>query len=450
MIPKILFFTLRLLARWRMPRVAAYVIALATFGMPMRNSASGSLPRYRALIMTRPGFSQDIEASFRDSDEFKLIVWPNFALKAFAAAILKPTLDHNYYLTENLDEMASKAEYQDFLRKLWRAFLAVRPVDVVLTGNFGYFQEREFATVLEETGTPFIALHKENLKSPGRVKFWHSIYKERRGKFTGRRILVYNNIERDLQISSGIIESDKVTAVGMPRLDMFHRWRREHACSKPELSRSSVLLFAFDRADKLPAIRRKSGAGIPGNVEPMDERWSNLSWSQLGTELHRTILRLAHMRPDLDIVIKTKGHLRRQKDIMKMLSATGEQLPPNLRLVTSGDPFDLLAASKVVIGFNTSGLLEALAAGKPVVVPWFGEACHPGMREHIIDLGSAVDYGYSPDELIEQVCRHADAPVEVSLELKAETAAVLRHWAGNDDGASGQRVRDSIRVEIRQ
>lgn len=449
MISEFLFFTFRSLARWRLPRAAAYLMVLVSYFVPTPSSSSS--PRYRALIMTRPGFSQDIEASFQDSDEFKLIVWPNLALKAFAAAILKPTLDHNYYLTDDPDETASKVEYRDFLRKLWRVFFAIRPVDVVLTGNFGYFQERELATVLEEFGTPFIALHKENLKSPGRVKFWHFVYNERRGKFTGRKILVYNDIERDLQISSGIMESDKVAVVGMPRLDMFHRWRREHAGSKPERPRSSVLLFAFDRADKLPAVRRKSGAGIPGNVEPMDERWgNNLSWTRLGTELHQTILRLARMRPDLDIVVKTKDRPRKQKDIMEMLSMDGQELPSNVRLVTSGDPFQLVADSKVIVGFNTSGLLEALAAGKPVVVPWFGEATDPEMRPHIIDLGDAVDYGHSPDELIEHVCRHADAPASIPLELRDEAAAALRQWAGNDDGASGHRVRTSVRAEIVQ
>jgi len=449
MIPKILYFVFRLLARWRLPGIAAYLLAFVSYWMPMRVATSGSAPRYRALIMTRPGFAQDIEESFQDSDEFKLIPWPNFALKAFASAILAPTLDHNHYLTDDPVETATKAEYRDFLRKLWRHFLAVRPVDVVLTGNFGYFTEREFATVLEEAGTPFIAMHKENLKSPGRVKFWHTIYTERRGQFTGRSILVYNEVERDLQISSQVMSPEKIKVTGMPRLDKFHRWRRAHAALKPEVSRPLVLLFAFDRADKLPAIRRKPAAGIPGNVEPMNgQLGGNLSWAQLGDGLHRAIVRLAKERPDLDIVIKTKDRLRRQKDIMEMLAATGQELPTNLRLVTSGDPFDLVAASTVVIGFNTSGLLEALAAGKPVVVPWFGEASHPEMREHIIDLGDAVDYGYSPDELIKHVCRHADNAAGASAELTPETAAALRHWAGNDDGASGHRVRGSICAEI--
>lgn len=449
MISKILYFTFRLLARWRLARVAAYLLVLVSYLMPMRISGSGSSPRYRALILPRPGFAQDVEESFQDADEFKLIPWPNFALKAFAAVILAPTLDHNHYMTNDPVEKATKTEYRDFLKKLWLHFHAVRPVDVVLTGNFGYFTEREFATVLEEAGTPFIALHKENLKSPGRVKFWQAIYTERRGRFTGRRILVYNDVERDLQISSGVADSEMIAVTGMPRLDKFHRWRRMHATPKSETPRPLVLFFAFDRADKLPLIRRKPAAGIPGNVEPMDEEWgATLSWAQLGEETYQAVVRLARKRPDLDIVIKTKDRLRRQKDILEMLSATGEELPANIRLVTSGDPFDLVAESKVVIGFNTTGLLEALAAGKPVVVPWFGEVSRPDMREHVIDLGGAVDYGYTQDELMQHVCRHADAPTGVPQKLRAETAATLRHWAGNDDGASGHRVRASIRAEI--
>ena len=131
-----------------------------------------------------------------------------------------------------------------------------------------------------------------------------------------------------------------------------------------------------------------------------------------------------------------------------MLSPDGTDLPSNLRLITSGDPFELVADSKVVVGFNTSGLLEALAAGKPVVVPWFGEATDPTMGPHIINLGEAVDYGRSQDELIAHICRHADTPAEVPAEINTETAAALKEWSGNEDGASGRRVREAILAEI--
>ena len=52
-----------------------------------------------------------------------------------------------------------------------------------------------------------------------------------------------------------------------------------------------------------------------------------------------------------------------------------------------------------MVGFNTTALIEALALGKPVIVPRYGEAKDPDLQKFIIDLGDAVEYADSPREL---------------------------------------------------
>ena len=445
----ILFFIFRLLARFRLPRTAAYLLLLTSRTLPIFPSSAQSNHRRRALIMTRVGFSQDIEQSFGGTDAFELIAWPSYTLKAFSAAILSPSLDHNNYLTKDAAAEASKAEYRQFLAELWKVFRRLKPTDVVLTGNFAYFTEREFAAALENVGTPFIALHKENVRPPKRVKeYWHNVYKNRRGEFSGRKILVYNNVERDLEISSGIAEANRIVVTGMPRLDKIHRWRHNHAGSVNGEVRPLVLFFAFSRQDKLTAIQRKPTAGLPGNMEDMDGEWGKLSWTRLGDSTHQTIVDLARSRPDIQVIVKSKGQRRKQNDILEMLKDASD-LPPNLSVVTGGDPFGLITSSRVVVGFNTTGLLEAVAAGKPVIVPWFGEAADDRMREHIIDLGKAVEYAHSPAELAAMICRYTDNPTKVPLELAPDAAKTLRYWVGNDDGKAGVRVLEAIRQEVR-
>jgi glycosyltransferase involved in cell wall biosynthesis len=109
----------------------------------------------------------------------------------------------------------------------------------------------------------------------------------------------------------------------------------------------------------------------------------------------------------------------------------------------------LIIRSQVVVGFNTTGLLEAVAAGKPVIVPNFGEACDETMQDLIVDLGKAVEYARSPDELKTLIANYADHPREIPAELPQETLRVLRYWTGNDDGCAGQRAVEAVRAEIR-
>jgi len=442
-----LFFFFRQFARWRQPRLAALLLYLGTRTLITRGYNSGS--PYRALVMTRTGFHEDVEESFRNSPDFDVVAWPSYALKAFASPILSPSLDHNFYLTTDPKIESSKAAYRDFLAKTWAHFTALMKVDVVLTGNFSYCAEREFAAMLETAGTPFIALHKENVRPPKRVAYWHYLYKERRGPFTGRLVVVYNEIERDLQIASNVADPDRIVVAGMPRLDRIHRWRRQNA-GPSETTSKQVLFFAFARHEKLTAIQRKPSAGVAGNMEDMDGDWGKMGWTELGEGSHRAMVELARRRPDIKVIIKTKGQRRKKDDIMSMLQSAAAELPSNVEVVSGGDPFKLMTESRTVIGFNTTGLLEAIAAGKPVIVPWFGEAQDPAMRDHIINLDQAVAYAQSEEHLIQLVSEHVDYPRDIPSELDETASRILKYWVGNPDSEAGTRVHQAIKDTIGQ
>lgn len=440
----VLYFFLRRSASWRQPRVAAWLLFLTSRTLLRSDHKSGG-KSHRALVLTRMGFSEDIEETFRGARDFDVVIWPSFALKAFAAAILSRSLDHNNYLTADHKIEATKRAYREFLGDVWAHFTKLMPVDVVLTGNFSYCAEREFAAAIEAAGTPFVALHKENVRPPKRIAYWHHLYKERRGPFTGRKVLVYNDIERELEIASSVAAPEQIVVTGMPRLDRIHRWRRQHAQVPHDQTPPQVLFFAFARHEKLTAIQRKAYAGIEGNMEPMDGDWGKLAWRELGEGSHWAMVELARRRPDISVIVKTKGQNRKKDDIFLMLQSVAERLPPNLKVVSGGDPFELMTESRVVVGFNTTGLLEAIAAGKPVIVPWFGEAQDSSMRDYIIDLSEAVNYARSREELIQLAADCVDHPRDVPDELNATASRVLEYWVGNQDSSAGARVYQAIK-----
>ena len=446
---EILYQAFRFLARRRMPQLAAWLLVLISRAVPRPDQPPRQRCPYRALIlnMNKAGFLQDIEESFLGADDFDLIQWPHYTLKALSEPILSSSLDNKHYLAHDPAIEATKAAYRDFLIHMWRHLCAIRPVHVVISANFGYYAQREFAAALAEIGTPFITLQRENVRSPRRVQFWHSVYKTR-GKSAERKILVYNGIERDLQISSGVIDPNKVIVTGMPRLDRIHRWRREHAGPINGAGRGQVLFFAFSRREKLTSFRRTPGAGVLHNTEEHDEHWQKLSWEGLSEDTHGAIVELARRRPDLRVIVKTKGQSRQLHDTFDILNKIAKELPSNLEVVAGGDPFQLIAKSQVVVGFNTTALLEAIAAGKLVIIPRFKEASESARRELILDLGDAVSYADSAEQLIEKVCSSIDQPAVVPVGLNLHAKQALRYWVGNDDGAAGRRVLDAIYYEI--
>ncbi len=437
---------LRLLAAKRLHTLVAILFRLLTRRMPGPHDHGGP-KRYNVLMMDRDIFYEDVLASLGARDDVRVHVANRVVVKSIAAAFLPPELDDNFYVSDDSDTIQAKRDYAAFLTRMWSVLSRLVPVDAVVSANFGYYAERELATALEALGVPFLALHKENLKSPGRMEFFVKLYRTRRGPFTGRRILVYNEIERVVQTTAEVIAPDRVTICGMPRLDRMHAWRNGAAVAPAnDSNRQLILFFSFTNKTGLPQIRRKNRAGYAKLSEPMADAVEQLSWENLFRDCHQALWRLAIERPDIDVVIKTKPRLRDYDPVLALMGPV-EHWPENLKLVSKGDPFKLMVRAHTVSGFNTTGLFEAIAAGKPTVVPNFAEALDPACGPFIVDYEDAAHYATSGEDLVAKLCDSLEQPVQVA-ELSPSTLALLEKWTGNSDGRAALRVSEAVLAEI--
>jgi hypothetical protein len=433
-----------LLARLRLAWLTARLLHWATASVSLNGARSRSSPRYRILCLgiDKPGFKPDLEEIFRDSGDFELVTWPPLALRLIGEAILAPSVDNNTYLDDDQETVATRSEYEKFIASVWRHITSFSRIDAILSPNFFYHRQRPLAAAAERSATPFIVLHKENLKSPARVEYWRHLYRKR-GQFPGRKILVYNEIERDLLGSAGVTDISNVVVTGMPRLDKVHRWRSHDKGSLAQ-KKPQVLFFSFDKKDKLPKDHQLAAYAD----QTAQEKWSGLTWAEVSAKTHKAMIELARHRPDVTVVIKTKGTEQHRSECSALLNGSAVEIPPNLKVVSGGDPFTLLTESSVVVGFNTTAQLEALAAGKPLVVPWYAEAVAPKTRDFVIDLGDAVQYAHSPKELEEIVSLLVDREDERRRQLRPSELTALDRWTGNKDGEAGARVRDFLVHEI--
>jgi hypothetical protein len=425
------------LARRGQSRLVAAMARLAT--RPL-GAASRAAP-HRLLLLEKEGFIQDVEAAFDAREEVALWALPRDVPKAIAQAFLPPGIDDNDYRVGDPAIAPSKQRLRAFHEDFWRHYNRGGRFRAVLTGNFGYYAEREMAGALEALGTPFIALHKENLKSPGRSSFFEKVYRERRGAFTGRRIVVYNAFERELQVRAGIASPDKIVVAGMPRLDRIHAWRRQAAGTRPE---AGVLFFTFPPTAGMPSLPRKGRVEGEVRLEQI-AGFDELRLDRFCAEVHAAILACARDNPDLPVTIKTKGRVRDVREIMERLGvASGTELPRNLTLAHSGDVLGLIAHASLVCGFNSTALLEALAAGRPVVQPRFAEAAHAEQGRFSVDLGPSVTYAGSPEELAAMLAETALRREATPEALSAASLRALEDWVGNTDGKAGRRTADAV------
>ena len=396
----------------------------------------------RVLLLPRRGFTDDILTTLSTIPSLDVIALKRRRLKAIASAFLPKEIDDNNYVVNSSSTKAAMRAYRDFLCQFWQALDPSRRINAVLSGNFGYYAEQEFAAALESLGVPFIALHKENSWSPGNQSFWEAVYRERRAPFRGRRILVYSPIERDLQLRAGVVDRDRIEVTGMPRLDVVHRWRQSNVGLVPK---PTVLFASFLPEVGMPFLSKTTQAPSSGCSLADQEVSRTMSLTTLCRSVHRAILKLAIENPNMTILIKTKGRERDRMGLAKLLGIAEEgDLPANAQVIHGGSPLPAIAQASVVCGLHSTLLLEALAAGRPVIVPWYAEALNPEIRRYLFDLGPAVLRAASADEFVERVRSVAQAQAPVPATLPPETQKFLREWVGNDDGKASERAAAAI------
>ena len=404
--------------------------------------------RLTVLMLPKPGLVEDVMTSFGDEARFRIMVLRREAVKAMARPFFPASVDDNTYGAGDAAIDAGKGPYRALWTTVWRRLQVELGIDAILTGNFSYFAEQELAAAAEACGTAFIALHKENLKTPGLEPLYEEIYRERKGPFQGSLIATYNEIERGIQDRAGTFPASAIAATGMPRLDHIHRWRERHA--EQDVSRSerpTVLFMSYNEKTGCPYIGRKTEQG----QERLAPELEAVRWNDLVVQGHGAAAELARRHSDIDVVIKTKDHdwafgaLRR---------GLGEnfQPPANLRIVSGGDPFELIVAADVLAGFNSTSLFEALAANVPIVVPRFAEAGDVRFQPYVVDLAGAAEQPDQREHFIAALARRARerSSRHRSGRLGEPQKAMLQHWVGNPDGAAGARTVDLVTAHLRQ
>jgi hypothetical protein len=405
------------------------------------NRSTGS-NRINALILPKAGFTEDALACFGLHENYAIYAMDRNLVKAFFRGFLPIEIDDNNYRTAPPKLEKKKLELREFWVEVLNILRQRLKIDVVLTGNYSYASEQELAAACYSLGIPFIAMHKECLKTPGLEPFYQDIYETRKNPFQGVKICVYNEVEARIQRGAHTTSSENIIITGMARMDRLHSLRRDLSASQSSRTgRPTVLFFSFNIKAGLPLIGRK----LPQPFETLESSLERLTCQELAKACHFAMLELARENPNIKVVIKTKGDTL-SANTLRSFFGGDLTFPKNLEIMAGGDVSKVLVESSVVCGFNTTALFEALALNKPVVIPRFYEAKNPDLVPYILDFEDAAEHADSVEQLI-QILRDTALRVESGEEgdeLDHTKARLLEKWVGNPDGGAGQRVRQVV------
>ncbi len=242
---------------------------------------------------------------------------------------------------------ASPADRRDRLRAAASAILkaihARHPFDAVVVGNTDYWQDAPLMEATREMGVPFLALCRENYAVP-ETQTWMMRHIEDSGYvFRGDGVAVASDITRDVFLRSGAYSDDAVTTVGWPRFDS---WRDPNPHGPTD--RDLITLVSYHEPLYL------------GPENYRDVLHAFVSAARASGEPGRFVIKL-----------KKLAHLK------AVLSICPAMLTSRIRIVARQPLDELLRQSRMVIGYNTTGVLEGYLTDAAVVVPWWKDAVRP-------------------------------------------------------------------------
>lgn len=415
-----------------MPSLTAIAWRLAL--KEMREISQKGRATRKLIVLAKSGGMDDVKAAFSTvRADFKIYALPRSLVKQSCHHFLNNRVSDSQYLTADEQTEKLKLAYRAYLLRVLKCYRAFFGCEAILQFNVAYYAERELAAASSAAGIPFVCIYKECLRS---AAFWEETqiwYRKQVGSFHGWKIAVYNDQARQAIINSGIAASWQVEEVGCARLDYSHKLR--NASKADALSRKTVLFFMIQDTAGLPyfgGIFKKDGIHI------REKEGMYLTWQLLATVTNDVMLKFARKNPDIDFIFKGKtGHSKVQ------CKRLGESLPNNVTVISDGTGAHLLEKANVVVGFQTTAVLEAIAAGRPTIIPTLLSAGESYLEPYIHDLEGAAVVVKCSDELEQALVNTVQNP-QITTELTTTQKRVLRKFLGNDDGLSGNRLRKFI------
>tara|TARA_Y100000589_G_scaffold317772_1_gene344302 strand:+ start:2463 stop:3863 length:1401 start_codon:yes stop_codon:yes gene_type:complete len=397
------------------------------------------------ILLQKDGFNQDTKYISNYFNNLECITISRDLIKAIAKCFLPKEIDDNNYQSASIIHNKRKErlfKFYDYLfSNLPKKF---KPIGF-LTGNYGYFAEQELFKAAYKNDIKGIAIHKECLKTQGRIELFNYIYSVRRSIFEGTLILVYNNKEKKLQKESQVFNPDKtkIKVIGAPRIDQAHRLRKTHNI----LSKHKIILFGFGLRTGLPSITRKSHGGSEPHNEFLKRSHEFLNWEKLLKGICIAYYDCAKKYPEVEFIVKLKGSYR---DNYYMLDFFQKQSKlKNLKINLKGNAINLINDASIIIGFNSTSIFEGIARGSKVIIPKFGECNLKEYKPYYIDLiDSDIFVAKSESSLKSIIKKCLSKKPFISQKLTPNQKILLNEWVGNSDGKSTLRLIENLRSEL--
>lgn len=344
--------------------------------------------KYRVLVLSKSGGIDDLIVSQKKYNKNILYLeCPRFFFIYIFETIFKnhPEITDDKYFSNNREVNKLKVEYKNFLVSFLTAFKKKYYFQKFIGFNFIYRAERELHVASQELKIPFSVLFKESVLTEFEKNCDLFTYIKNNEKFKGYKLAVYSNFAKKYLIKSNLVNRKRIKVIGCSRLAISFSYKKN-------VPKNQILYYAIESHRGLPNIYfEKYGKYFYKDFKQYKQFNQKFNWRMLHINTLKILKDFAIKNPKTSIIIKIKtGENYIETDYFN--------LPKNIEIYKSGVGHAFLKDSKVVIGWNSTAILEAIAANRFILLPYFYEK-NKFFQECELKLGlKKENYGYSEND----------------------------------------------------
>jgi len=345
-------------------KVWALLLVRRTVRKPSVVPLQGADP-LRILALSHTGFRGDLEA-LANSGRAEVYLFPpqwqtRFVLAFYGAGrpnrhIMNPPAGSSFE--------DAKRRIAQFYERILKSYLRSMPCDCVVSFHFRTPADIDLARAAMAAGLPYCTIFREGLiASSEHIKRHMRLYFERLGRFQGNHFLVHSTSARDLCIAEGFSRPNQTWALGCIRMDGFLR---------------DIATGGY---------RSGQATGTATLFPPTHYVLTQEEQDGYLREFYVALLGFFARNRQYRLVIKPKAKQLsfEQALVKKALEGSGLNLDQivNVEFNATIDAHEAIRQSDVILGLNSTTLLEAGIAGRPVIAPLFTVLEQDSAREAI-------------------------------------------------------------------
>ena len=325
------------------------------------------------IVSYRTGGVDDLYQVFKSQISKKRILFLDrkYLRKIFNHFHKRITLKHE-------KEFFFKKEYKEFMKNIFNWLNILEKDFSFLTFNFNYFEDVILREHAYKNGNICYLLFKESFRTKAEFKIHNNKSLNRYiGYFT--KIAVYNDDTKKHFKARWKNISKRISVIGMPRAIFSYKIKKESKRTKV----NNILFYYFKKQKGMPTRNYKFNYFEESGIA----KHRPISWQPIINETFDTMIKLSKIYPNINFFIKAKkGEDENRKYINKIKKLN----LPNLKYFNDGAGHHFLLNTQIVIGMNSAAILEAIIAGKRVIIPFFSKFRKKVYSQYTLDLPKSL------------------------------------------------------------